>query len=120
MKTNPSVTPGAAIPDWYKSYMGKWQDTTDDLNDLTISINEDDTFTLEVGIFRVTTIDATARIEGDNLIHFYGNAEGDGSIVNGILSMGNNSILFVVTRSDFEYLSAGLYVNFSIKADNGA
>ncbi len=97
----------------YQKYMGTWN-TTDTPNHLTIW-ESNNTYKLELGIFKITTINATAEIEKNNKLKFSDTDEPD---INGTLEFNENSILVTIDKSDFEYIKAGTTYNFTVQVSS--
>ena len=98
----------------YQKYMGSWEST--DMADLSIW-KTDDTYKFVLGVFRITTIDATAEIVANNQLKF---SSTNWPNINGTLEFNENSILVTIEESTFGYIKAGTTYNFTIQisADN--
>ena len=98
----------------YQKYMGSWEST--DMADLSIW-KTDNTYKFVLGVFRITTIDATAEIVTNNQLKF---SSTNGPNINGTLEFNENSILVTIEESTFGYIKAGTTYNFTIQisADN--
>lgn len=109
-------TPSPSPLDSYQKYMGSWNTGFIDEEDLTIW-ETNNTYKLLIGFFRITTINATAEIVGNNKLKF---STTDGPSINGTLEFNENSILVTIDESDFEYIEAGTTIDFTnqISQDN--
>ncbi len=92
----------------YQKYMGTWYSDVDE-NDLTIW-ESNNKYKFELGIIRITTINATAEIEGNNKLRF---SDTEGPNIKGTLEFKENSILVTIDESDFQYIKAGTTYNFT-------
>lgn len=81
------------------------QGTADIYSDIVINEGtESDTYDVAIGLFRITTLDGTAKADGDKL--FFVTDEED-TPVEGIIEYGWDGASFTVTSSGFEYIKAG-------------
>lgn len=90
----------AAMPD--SSYLGTWYVNESDLtNELTILEIDKDAMTFSLGIERLASIEATARVEGD-AIKFTGKDPAGGNLY-GTLEFYNRTVLLSIDQAEWEY-----------------
>ncbi len=100
----------------YQNYMGTWNTGSEYEEELTIW-ETNNTYQLVIGVYRITTLYATAEKESGNRLEFYTT---DARSITGTLEFKVNSILVTIIDSDFKYIEAGTTYDFTnqISHDN--
>lgn len=90
-----------------EGYYANCEGTTDIYDKLSI-MQSADGFNVEIGLYRVTTLNGTATQSGD-VLH-YTDSEHD---LTGTITCGWDGAIFIVETSNFEYLKSGDTFNFN-------
>ncbi len=97
------------------AYAGTYVDTygtTDVYSELELDYQGDGVYQTMIGIYRLTTLDGTAREEGDRLLF---QSDSESPAVQGEITFGEEGAVFTVTASEFSYLAPGDEIAFPTK-----
>lgn len=96
-----------------EDFSGRYTDkqgTPDIYSELVLNRNEDGSYTVELGIYRTTTLEGTAT-EEDGILRFASDAE-TGPAVAGDITVSGETAEIAITASDFPHVPVGTVYHF--------
>lgn len=96
----------------YSSLYVDTQGTSDSYSELELIYQEKGVYEATIGLYRLTTLEGTARVEGDKLLF-----EDEGMQVKGEIFFQDGGAVFRATESEFSYITPGEEFKFSEKRE---